>query len=160
MTSLLDVFLFVALPTLSRLAGDVVTSLEVASHHVCPRRDTTPARTSNLEFWLVNDDVLPHAALVNHTTASTLPLALDRVLFTGVVLPDVLSPMADADVVNVQSLRTTFPLASDHFQGCVGTRGSFDISEAVRLRRGFSFGLHSAALTDPFLLFLPESRER
>lgn len=105
--------LFATLSFLGRLGA----RLEVTPHHVAPRRDVASTRASNLELWLVNDHVLPHATLVDHGAASAVPSTCNHDLFVGVVFPDMLSPMGDVDVVDVQSLGTICPLALDHFQG-------------------------------------------
>jgi len=93
----------------------------MAPHHVAPGRHVAPARTPDFELRLVDDYVLPHAALVNHSTTSTLPLARDHILLISVMFPDVPSPMFDVDIVNVQPLGAISPLALDHLHGRMGT---------------------------------------
>lgn len=137
-------------------AGGEWASSEVAFHHVAPSKHFAPTRAPKLEFWLVDNDVLPDTALVDSSATSTVPLALDHLLLANVVFPNVISPMLDADVVNVQPLRATSPPALDHLQGCCGTWGGAYVLGTVHLG-SLRLGFHSTTLTDPFPPFAPES---
>lgn len=127
----------------------MVARLEVASHHVPPRRDATSTRALNLELFFVDDDVLPHATLVDHRFTFIPPPAPDPSLLGGVVLPDVFSPMVDVGVVNVQPFLAISPPTFDHFQGRTGSwniSGGYWVADPGRL----SLGLHATVLPDPF----------
>lgn len=151
--------LFLALAFISCSPRGIRTRLEVASHHVTPSKHVASTRASNLELWLVDDDVFPHAAPVNHRTASMPPLALNRIRLSCVVVSDVLSPMSDTDVVNVQPLGTTCPPTPDHLRGRTGASAGFSATAFPRLRN-LCLGLHSTAPSNISPLFLPESQKR
>ena len=112
-------------------------------------------RAPNLEPFLVDDDVLPHATLVDRSVAVTAPLAPDHILPGVAVRPDVLSPMVDVGVVNVQLLGAVLPQTLDHFQG---PTGNWDTSSGCRVAHPGSFrlGLHTTPLPDRFPPFLLE----
>jgi len=113
-------------------------------------------RAPNLELRLVHDDVFPHATLVNDGIALVPPPTPDQVAFlVGEVFPEVLSPVCDADVVNVQPLGATCPLASYHLRGWMGAGGRFGASA-----RDLRLGPHSATLTNPFPFLLPADQDR
>lgn len=95
------------------LSTDECTGLEVARHHVSPRKHAAPNRTPNLEPRFVDNDVFPHATFADHRAAPTLPLAMEHLRFVGVVFPDMLCPMLYVEVVDVHPRRATIPLASD-----------------------------------------------
>lgn len=79
----------------------------MAPHHVSPGKHIAPTRAPNLELRLVDDDVFPHAALADYSATPTIPLALDHFRLIHVVFPNMLSPVLDVDVVNMQPLRAT-----------------------------------------------------
>ena len=151
----LRVLLFADLTPLRRLLGGIIARLEVASQHVPPCRDATSVRAPNLEPLLVDDDVLPHTTLVDRSVAVTTPLAPDHILPGVTVRPDVLSPVVDVGVVNVQLLGALSPPTLDHFQGPTGIWDMLDGCRVAHPGR-FRLGLHTTPLQDRFPPLHPE----